>query len=335
MSRFYAISITRLSLLGTFIFISSCNNQLKESESNVIAPEPVTVQLEYQVKAELGEGALWDYKTQTFYWVDILGKTVNLYNPKTKENKSLPTPSRVGTVVPFTSRQAVIALEDGIYKINLATGALVKISHVEADQPENRFNDGKCDPLGNFWVGSMHLAESEPAASLYRIDSNGNAVKQLDSITISNGIVWDSEVKTMYYIDTPTAVIRAFDFDSATGDISNERVAVRVDAKDGYPDGMTIDSNNNLWVGLWNGGAVAQYNSQTGELMQKIEVPAHNVTACAFGGPNLDILYITTARVDMTEQEHERYPFAGSVFSVTPGVTGVKADYFGQNRVNN
>ena len=100
----------------------------------------------------------------------------------------------------------------------------------------------------------------------------------------------------------------------------------------GFPDGMAIDENNNLWVGLWNGNAVVQYDSKTGELLQKIEVPAHNVTAAAFGGPNLDILYITTARVDMSPEELEKYPLAGSVFSYKPGVKGQKSDVFGQSR---
>lgn len=293
------------------------------------------VALEYKINAQLGEGALWNYKTQKLYWVDILGKSVNIYNPDTEQNTVLATPSRVGTVVPYSPRQAVIALEDGIYKINLKSAELELISDVEANMPENRFNDGKCDPLGNFWVGSMHLAESEPAASLYRINAQGEAVKQLDSITISNGIVWDRKATTMYYIDTPTGVIRAFDFDSKTGAISNSRIAVKVNPEDGYPDGMAIDRNNNLWVGLWNGNAVAQYNSKTGKLMQKIAVPAHNVTSCAFGGPNLDILYITTASVDMTEAEKQQFPLAGSIFSVKPGVSGMPADFFGENRLLN
>lgn len=151
----------------------------------------------------------------------------------------------------------------------------------------------------------------------------------VDSVTISNGIVWTSDAKTMYYIDTPTSKIMAYDYDINTGTISNERVAVEVSLEDGYPDGMTIDSEDMLWVGLWNGNAIAHFNPKTGELISKIKVPAHNITACAFGGENLDILYITTARIDMTPEELDSLPLSGSVFKVVPGVKGVKASFFG------
>jgi len=291
--------------------------------SNLVA------QLEFKFESQLGEGAVWNYKTQELYWVDIEGKALHIYNPKTKVNKTFPTPSRIGTVVPYTLTEAVVALEDGIYKLNLETGELSLVSDVEAQQTENRFNDGKCDPLGNLWVGSMHLEQTKPHASLYKIDEKGVAAKMVDSVTISNGIVWTSDAKTMYYIDTPTSKIMGYDFDINTGTISNERVAVEVSLEDGFPDGMTIDSEDMLWVGLWNGNAVARYNPNTGALIRKIEVPAHNVTACAFGGENLDILFITTASVDMTPEEQKALPLSGSVFKVIPGVIGVKASFFG------
>lgn len=290
-----------------------------------------TVELEYQIKSQLGEGAVWNYKTNELYWVDIEGKTFYRYNPQTKQNQGYALPSRVGTVVPYTATLAVVALEDGIYTIDLDTNALTRISDVEATMTQNRFNDGKCDPAGNLWVGSMHLEQTAPEANLYKVSPKGEATKMLDNVTISNGIVWSQDASTMYYIDTPTGHIRAFDYDINTATISNERVAVTVPESLGYPDGMAIDSNDMLWVGLWNGNALAQFDPVTGTLVQKIEVPAHNVTAAAFGGPNLETLYITTASVDMTAKEHEKYPLAGSVFSVTiPGVKGVKANFFGQ-----
>jgi len=313
----YVLGMILLSVL-------SCQNSNKKTNmSNLVA------QLEFKFESQLGEGAVWNYKTQELYWVDIEGKALHIYNPKTKVNKTFPTPSRIGTVVPYTLTEAVVALEDGIYKLNLETGELSLVSDVEAQQTENRFNDGKCDPLGNLWVGSMHLEQTKPHASLYKIDEKGVAAKMVDSVTISNGIVWTSDAKTMYYIDTPTSKIMGYDFDINTGTISNERVAVEVSLEDGFPDGMTIDSEDMLWVGLWNGNAVARYNPNTGALIRKIEVPAHNVTACAFGGENLDILFITTASVDMTPEEQKALPLSGSVFKVIPGVIGVKASFFG------
>jgi sugar lactone lactonase YvrE len=132
----------------------------------------------------------------------------------------------------------------------------------------------------------------------------------------------------MYYIDTPTLEIKAFDYDDVTGAISNQRIAVKVNDSLGYPDGMAIDENDRLWVGMWNGNAVICFDPITGSVVFKIEVPAHNVTSCAFGGKNLDTLYITTARVDMTEDEQAKYPLAGSLFKAVPEVKGVKSTFF-------
>ncbi|WP_336068013.1 SMP-30/gluconolactonase/LRE family protein [Mesoflavibacter sp. CH_XMU1404-2] len=327
------ISIKYLFHLTLIFILTTTSCKQKQSKNNIIEDETnsqKTATLEYKINSKLGEGALWNYKTQEFYWVDIEGKTLNIYNPKTKTNKVIKTPSRVGTVVPYTKQQAVVALEDGIYKINLENGDLKQISNVESDITENRFNDGKCDPKGNLWVGSMHLKESLPNANLYKVEPNGVTTKMVDSVTISNGIVWSKDTKKMYYIDTPSKSIKSYDYDIETSTISNEKIAVNIPESLGYPDGMTIDENDTLWVGLWNGNAVAQFDPKTGELISKIEVPAHNVTACAFGGENLDILYITTSTNDMTEEERKKYPLAGSIFKCKPGVKGVTAFFFGE-----
>ncbi len=310
----------------------SCADAKNDQENDLdseVKLERTDVVLEQKFRALLGEGAFWNHQRQELYWVDILGKSLNIYNPSNKSNRKFPLPYRVGTVVPQTDSSAVVALDNGIYMLNTFNRNLRQISFVESDILTNRFNDGKCDPNGNLWVGSMHLEEKEPAASLYKVTPDGTTTKMLDNITISNGIVWSKDGKTMYYIDTPTAKIRAFDFNLENSTISNERVVVEVDEDDGFPDGMAIDEQDKLWVGLWNGNAVARYDPENGKLMEKIEVPAHNVTSCAFGGENLDILYITTARVDMTEEELEKYPLAGSIFSVKPGVRGVKSSFFG------
>ena len=287
--------------------------------------------LEYNIKARLGEGAFWNHKTQELYWVDIEDHMLHIYNPQTKTNRSLPTPSKIGTVVPKNTNETIVALQDGIYTMNLKSGDVVLISDIESELTENRFNDGKCDPSGRLWVGSMALNMQSYRANLYMMDTTGNAQLKIDSVTISNGIAWSSDQKTMYYIDTPTGMIRAFDFDNEIGAISNERVVVTVPDSMGFPDGMAIDSDDMLWVGMWNGNAVIRCNPKTGKIISKIEVPAHNVTACAFGGKNLDTLYITTASIDMTEEEKAAYPLAGSLFKADPGVKGVKSVFFGNN----
>ncbi len=287
------------------------------------------VELAYKIASKLGEGAIWNYKTNEFYWIDIEGKKLHIFSPTNKENKTITMPCRIGTVVPTDKEnKAVVALEDGVYVVDTKTEELSILSDVESDKVENRFNDGKCDPNGNLWVGSMHLKQEKGKANLYRVNQEGGSKKMLEGVTISNGIVWTKDNKTMYYIDTPTGEIKAFDFNTTTSTISNARVAVKVNVEDGFPDGMAIDENDMLWVGMWNGNAVAQYNPKTGELVKKIKVPAHNVTSCAFGGENLDELYITTATVDMTEDEKKQFPLAGSVFKVKLDTKGVKSSFF-------
>lgn len=298
-------------------------------ESGNKSYKEVTAKLEFEVMALLGEGAFWNHKTQEFYWVDIQAKKLNIYNPKLKENRSIPMPSLIGTVVPYTENEAVVALLDGIYKVDLKSEELTLLSDVESNMPENRFNDGKCDPNGNLWVGSMHFGQSRPNASVYKINEKGESVKMIDSVTISNGIVWTKDSKTMYYIDTPTGNIMAYDFNPETSTISNGKIAVEISEEHGFPDGMAIDEEDMLWVGMWNGNAVIRFNPKTGKLISKIAVPAHNVTSCAFGGENLDILYITTSSLDMTEEEQNSYPLAGSIFIADPGVKGVKSRFFG------
>ena len=147
------------------------------------------------------------------------------------------------------------------------------LSDVEAELTGNRFNDGKCDPNGNLWVGSMHLEQSAPKASLYKIDAKGTATKMLDSVTISNGIVWTSDNKTMYYIDTKRGNVRAYDYDKSSGDITNERVVITVSDTLGYPDGMTIDAEGMLWIALWNGNCISRWNPNTGEKINEIKLP--------------------------------------------------------------
>jgi len=310
----------------------ACNQRSKD-ETEVEIPEKtkqkqVNAVLEYQVESQLGEGAFWNYETDELFWVDIEGAKLHIYDPVTKTNRSLPTPSRIGTVVPQTDSTSVVALEDGIYLMNTHSGAIEIISEVEKEMTINRFNDGKCDPNGNLWVGSMHLEQTAPMGSVYKVNVLGETTKMIDSVTISNGLVWTQDTKTFYYIDTPTGTIRAYDYDTTWATITNPRIAVTVPEALGFPDGMAIDAEDKLWVGLWNGNAVARFDPITGALLSKIEVPAHNVTACAFGGPNLDLLYITTASLDMTNSEKEKYPLAGSIFVAKPGVNGVKSTFF-------
>ncbi|WNH08812.1 SMP-30/gluconolactonase/LRE family protein [Thalassobellus suaedae] len=311
-------------LVCVSVVFVNCKSDVKEvKEDNNLQAE-----LEYKAQAVLGEGAFWNYKTQELYWIDIDSKRFNIYNPETKTNKFLETPSKIGTVVPVNDTIVLAALEDGVYKMNINSGTSTLFTGMKEDLFESRLNDGKCDPAGRFWVGSMHNQYETGKANLYSINSDSLLVKKIDSVTISNGIVWTSDTKTMYYIDTPTSQIRAYDYNNETGDITNARVAVQIPESLGMPDGMSIDEENMLWVGMWNGNAVIRFNPITGKVDRKVNVPAHNITSCAFGGKNLDTLYITSARTDMTDDELKKYPLSGSVFKVVPGIKGVKSHFF-------
>ncbi|MCK3685847.1 SMP-30/gluconolactonase/LRE family protein [Maribellus sp. YY47] len=291
-------------------------------------PTSNEVELVIDSKSELGEGAIWNYRTGDLMWVNIKGKILNFYNPETGFNKEMLTGQMVGTVVPTESGKVLVALQNGIYSLDPETGSKTLLADPEADKPDNRFNDGKCDPAGRLWAGTMSLVGAKQAGALYRFDPDTSVHKMVDGVGTSNGIVWSADKTRMYYIDTPTRKVMGYDYDNETGDISNPKVAVEIPDGAGYPDGMTIDADGNLWVALWGGSAVGCFNPETGELIRKIEVPAKNVTSCAFGGNDLGTLYITTARESTSEEELQQFPHAGGVFSIRPGVKGVKAFFF-------
>ncbi|ELR69524.1 Gluconolactonase [Fulvivirga imtechensis AK7] len=279
--------------------------------------------------ARLGEGAIWNQETREFYWVDIEDGKVFTFNPLLEEMRMIPVGQRVGTVVPSSKEgHVVIALQDGIYSLNLETKEVKLLAAAPYDPSTTRFNDGKCDPAGRLWVGSMALDSKPHKAALYCFRGIQKVTQVLDSISISNGLCWSADRSTMYYVDTPTQTVQAFDYDDASGGISNGRVVVKIKDEGAFPDGMTIDSEGKLWIALWGGSGVVRYDPDTGKLLSRISVPAKNVTSCAFGGVNLDTLFITTASIGMNEEELAKYAMAGAVFAAIPGVRGVKTNFF-------
>jgi sugar lactone lactonase YvrE len=280
-------------------------------------------------RATLGEGALWDSKHRTLYWVDIIEKKLFVFDPSTKKNRAIDVGQFIGTVVPRQSGGVMLALHHGFFALDLETEKLTPIADPEKDLPDNRFNDGKCDPAGRFWAGTMSLVGKKNTGSLYRLDTNLSVHRMLDSVTTSNGITWSLDAKTMYYIDTPTRRVDAFDYDNETGAIKNRRPVVTLPETDGYPDGMTIDAEGMLWVAHWAGGRVSRWNPSSGKLLQTISLPVSRVTSCAFGGEKLDQLFITTAQIGRAGQmppHHE--PHAGAIFVAQPGTTGTPACLF-------
>ncbi|WP_114779315.1 SMP-30/gluconolactonase/LRE family protein [Botryobacter ruber] len=289
--------------------------------------QPSEATLVLDAKATLGEGAIWHPEEKKLYWVDIEGKALHIFDPATNQDKQFPTSARIGTVVPVAGGCALVALQNGIHKMDTETGELTFITN-PLQEPDIRFNDGKCDPAGRFWVGTIALDAREGAAVLYRMRRDQSMQQMLDGVTNSNGICWSLDAKTMYYIDTPTLAVDAFDFDNISGKLSNRRTIIHIPKGEGQPDGMTIDAEGKLWVALHGGGAVTRWDPETGKLLQKVTVPAPNTTSCAFGGENLEVLYITTAREGLNEQELNQYPQSGGLFAVKPGVQGIPADFF-------
>jgi len=286
-----------------------------------------TPELVLDCKAELGEGPIWDPDAQALYWVNILANEVHIYNPASGADRSIDCGQMVGTVVGRQSGGLMVALQNGFASLNLDTQEIQHIADPE-NNSELRFNDGKCDPAGRFWAGSLPLSEDVPEGSLYSLETDHTVKKRLTGITIANGIVWTSDAKTMYYIDTPTMKVDAYDFDVETGDISNHRVAVTVPEEFGWPDGMAIDAEDKIWVGHWGGWQVTRFDPETGETLETIKMPAEQVTACAFGGPNLDQLYITTASTGIDAAALAKQPHAGGLFVTEVGVSGVPSAKF-------
>lgn len=280
------------------------------------------------VQARLGEGSYWDAEKKVLYWLDIEGKRLFIFHPRTRENVSFEIGEKIGTVVPKKSGGLLLALENSLAEFVPETGSLRRLIPLEADIPENRSNDGKCDPAGRFWVGSMAPEEKEGGASLYRIEKDYSATRVLSGVTISNGLVWSQDGKMMYYIDTPTRRVTVFDYRLDTGEISNARTCIEIPQGRGSPDGMTIDEEGMLWIALFGGWGVSRWNPQNGSMLDHFELPAKNITSCSFGGDRLNELYVTSARILNTEAELARQPNAGNLFRLEPGVRGVPLSVF-------
>lgn len=286
------------------------------------------VELVLDTQSALGEGAIWNPETAELIWVNITDNILNFYNPNLNYNKEMLTGQMIGTVVPAEGGNYLIALEHGFYQFDPATGSKKFIADPEEAIKGNRFNDGKCDPAGRFWAGTMSLEGRQKAGALYRLDPDSSVHKMIDSVSISNGIVWSLDHRNMYYIDTPTQKVTSWAYDMQSGEISNPQTVIEVPAEMGAPDGMTIDEEGNLWIALWNGAAVGCWNPATGELLQTINVPARNVTSCAFGDKDLGTLYITTARTGTSDEDLKKFPHAGGLFKTRPGVKGAETFFF-------
>lgn len=280
------------------------------------------LQVVLDAKALLGEGPSWDAANQRLLWVDIENERLHVYYPETDTDQVYEMGKKVGAVVPYQQDAVVVGLTDGIYSFQLSTSTLTKLADLEADLPDNRFNDGKCDPEGRFWGGTMSLKGLQEQGSFYRLDHELQVTKIADRVSISNGLGWSPDHKLMYFIDTPTRQVDVFDYDQASGHVTNRRTAFKLPENRAFPDGMTVDAEGMLWIAEWGGGCVGRWNPESGELLEEIKVPAKQVTSCVFGGKQLDELYITTARTGLDKEELQEFPLSGALFKIKSLVSG-------------
>lgn len=284
-----------------------------------VTPERWPVELVHDAQAQLGEGPVWSRDEAVLYWVDIDLGRVHRFDAVLGSDEHVEVGEPVGAVAPRRGGGLVLALKSGFARIDEWRGPLRRLAAVEADRPDTRMNDGACDARGRFWAGTMSTTDTPEQGTLYRLDATGEATPMLGKITISNGIGWSPDNRTMYYADTPTGGIDAFDFDLERGTVANRRRLLDVEPGDGQPDGLVVDREGCLWVALWDGWAVRRY-APDGRLLGMVALPVARVTKCAFGGPSFDQLYITTAQPDAPTPDQ---PYAGGLFLATPGVAGL------------
>jgi len=266
------------------------------------------------------EGPVWDEVTQTLYFIDV--EAGRIFSYKDEVLTSWEAGEQIGFAVLREKGGMIAGLKSGLYEVDFPAGGKQLLTDPEADLPGNRFNDGKVDPTGRVLAGTMALssqAGDPPTGALYCLDTDGSVSKKISDVYLANGLAWSADGSIFYFIDTTAQTITQYAYDPGTGAMSDPKVVIRVPDEIGHPDGMTIDEDGNLWIALWGGHAISKWNPQTGELLEKHELPVLNVSSCCFGGENMDTLFITTASQDTDMQQ---YPLAGNVFCMKPGVKG-------------
>jgi len=288
------------------------------------------IQCVLEAKAQLGEGPCWDPKALCLWWLDIYAKAIHRYDPATGQAQSFATPQTPGCLAVRETSGLVLAMADGFYFFDPTTGGFQHIVDVEANIPDTRMNDGKADRQGRFWSGTVFEAEGKtPQAigSLYRLNTDLTCHKVAEGFTCSNGLAWSPDSRTMYFADSATPYVWAWDFDPATGDIENRRVFIDLSSINGICDGATVDAEGCYWLTVPFKSRILRYDPR-GRLIQSIELPTDAPTCCEFGGQDLDILYVTTATLRRTPKELEGQPQAGGLFAIDARVKGLAASSF-------
>ena len=269
--------------------------------------------------SELGEGPFWDSKRSRLHWVDIIGKKIISQNLDGSNIHALEVDGNPGCVVLSDEGTMVAGVDNQISSFD-GGGNLLKVLADTNEGSGLRFNDGKCDPSGRFWVGSMDRKEKNKLGSLYSWNNEEGLVNREQGITVSNGMGWSPDNSLFYYIDSPTREVSVYDFDLPTGSIKNKRKFISFSEEDGFPDGMTIDADGRLWVAFWGGSKIMCIDAQSKRVEEVIQFPVSKITSCAFGGEQMDQLFVTSAKVQVSEVDE---PMAGKTFVIELGITGI------------
>jgi sugar lactone lactonase YvrE len=280
-------------------------------------------------QAIVGESPVWHPAEQSLYWVDIQSKQIHRFDPASGSNQTFDLPEIVTCIDLRTGGGLVLTLKKHFATFDPSTLKLELLGDVERELPNNRFNDGKCDPQGRFWAGTMDAVNwSAPSGNMYRLDADKTISLMQPNIICANGIDWSLDGRKLYLTESFRYAILVYDFDPATGASSNPLPFATLNSNSGgFPDGLTVDSDGFVWSNVVGPGQIHRYDPQ-GKLEQIVQLPVPRATDCTFGGPDLKTLYITSARETMTPEQLAAAPLSGSLFAVDCDVRGLPSSFF-------
>ncbi len=273
------------------------------------------------VGAIVGEGPVWDHRTNLLYWVDVTAPAFHVFDPKTGKDHATQSPHLISALLPSNDGGMVALTQNGLEKYNPITNALEELYDPERHLPSNRFNDAKTDRKGRIWAGTMSLDATMPSGSLYCFDEVTSATARDGGFQVSNGLGWSPDDTKFYFVDSALGTVFSYDFDAATGEITNKQSFLVFDPQEGKPDGICVDCEGNVWVALWDGWRVACY-SPSGTLIREIDMPVPRPTSLCLGGADLKTLYITSASIRLPADVLEEAPLSGGLFSIQVDIAG-------------